>query len=135
MTPWFVLPISVVSGALALGCSITPSAAPRSSGSVQVHVTSVRAILEPYNPQISNHGIPAEQINFTVGGLPTPSNHLFLHCNIAVFHSDRQVGATSLTAGAATSLSVGVQVNGDNFEGIPSDAHIVCAANAIPFGT
>jgi hypothetical protein len=78
MTPWFVLPISVVSGALALGCSITPSAAPRSSGSVQVHVTSVRAILEPYNPQISNHGIPAEQINFTVGGLPTPSNHLFL---------------------------------------------------------
>jgi len=136
MTPWFVVPAWVVSGVVALGCSATPSATPRlGPGSLAAHVTSVTATLEPYNPQISNHGIPAEQVNFTVSGLPTPSEHLYLHCNIAVFHSGRQVGATSMVATAVASQSVSVEVNGDSFDGIPSDAHVVCVANPNPIGT
>jgi hypothetical protein len=135
MRPWFVVPVSVVSGVIALGCSATPAASPRSiSGPLKVQVTSVTPTLEPYNPQLSNHGVPAEQVNFTVSGLPTSSTHPYLHCHVAVSHSGRQVGVTSMVAGATASQSGSVEVTGNNFDGQPSNAHVACLANASPIG-
>ena len=94
-------------------------------------VTSVTATLLPYNPQLSNHGIPAEQVNFTVSHIPVSSVPASFHCTIEVFHSGRQVGATTVGTGAplgysTSSQSLGVEVKGDNFAGKPSDAHVVC---------
>ena len=132
-----VVPVSVVGGLIALGCGATPVATPATPsstpGTLGVHVTSVTATLEPYNPQISNHGISAEQVIFTVGGLPTLPTSSYLHCSIEVFHSGRQVGATSIVA-AVANQSVIVGVNGATFAGKPSDAHVVCRANSSPVG-
>lgn len=70
-------------------------------------MTSVTATLEPYIPQISDQGIPAEQVNFTVRGLPTPSKDLYLHCDIAVRHSGtmqsdpHRASSRSVVAGSA----------------------------------
>jgi len=136
MKSWLVVPVVVASGVMALGCSATPAATPRSTpGTLGVQVTSVTATLEPYDPQISTHGIPAEQVNFTVSGLPSPSAHYTLHCTLAIFHEGRQVGATRMDAGAAASQSVSVEVNGDNFDGKPSDAQVACLANTDPIGS
>ncbi len=149
-----MVPVSVVTGVIALGCSsATPAASSRSTpGSLKVNVTSVTPTLEPYNPQLSNHGIPAEQVNFTVIGLPTPPTDTYLHCHVAVSHSGQQVGTTSMVAGVSATpppppllgpyetrggksrQSVSVEVTGDNFEGQPSDAHVACLANASPIG-
>lgn len=101
------------------------------STNLSVQVTSVTATLLPYNPQLSNQGIPAEHIEFTVGGLPPSAAPSSFRCNIEVFHSGRQVGMTSVGTGAppeytTSSQSVGVAVTGGSFAGRPSDAHISC---------
>jgi len=49
----------------------------------------------------------------------------FFHCVIEVFHSGRQVGATTVGTGAplgysTSSPSLGVEVKGDNFAGVPA---------------
>jgi hypothetical protein len=122
-------PLSLVGGIIGLGCGATPTATPATLG---VQVSSVTPTLEAYNPQLASHGIPAEQVHFTVDGLPTPTTGLYLHCSIQVFHAGKQVGATSVVTGAAASQSVSVQVTGDNFTGKPSDAHVICSVNAKP---
>jgi hypothetical protein len=126
---WLVAPLSALGGIVVLGCGADPQATPATLGA---RVTSVTPTLEPYNPELSNHGIPAERVNFTLDGLPSPSTGLYLHCTVQVFHAGRQVGATSVVTGAAATQSVSVAVNGDNFSGKPSDAHIVCNVNARP---
>jgi len=134
MRSWLVWPVLVVGGATALGCSATPAALPSSApGTLRVEVTSVTPILEPYNPQISHHGLPAEQVNFILTGVPMSSSPSHIHCDIGVFHSGRRVGSTSVVAGATTSQSVSVEVDGNNFAGKPSDAHVVCRRSANPF--
>ena len=99
-----------------------------------MRVTSVTATLEPYNPQISNHGIPAEEVNFSVSGLPTSSTGSYLHCNVGIFHLGRQVGATSVVTGATATQSVGVEISGNNFAGKPADAHVECRTSTSPIG-
>ena len=135
MRSWLVVPASVVGGVVAFGCSgtsaVTPSSQPRT---LVVRVNSVSATLEPYNPQISHHGIPAEQVSFTVSGLPESSTGSYLHCTVAIFHSGRQVGSTSVVTGATSMQSVSVEVIGDNFAGKPSDAQVVCHASSSPIG-
>jgi hypothetical protein len=137
MWPWSVLAGSLVAGTLALGCSSAPSSTPRSAhsprtpGALRAQVTSVTATLLPYNPELSSHGIPAEQVNFTVSEIAVSSAPSSFRCNIEVFHSGRQVGATSVSTGAPSgysisSQSVSVEVNGDNFAGKYSDAHVNC---------
>lgn len=98
---------------------------------LSVLVNSVTATLLPYNPQLSNQGVPAERIAFTVSGLLPSSAPSPLRCTIEVFHSGRQVEMTSVAAGAppgftTSSQSVGVAVAGGGFAGMPSDAHISC---------
>jgi hypothetical protein len=102
--------------------------APRS---LSVQVTSVKVMLEPYDPHYTNQAIPAAAVNFTVSGLPTaltaPSH---LRCEIKVFNSGRQVGTMSWVTPANSSQAVLVQVNEDDFVGRPSDAHVVCRVGA-----
>ena len=129
---WSVFLVLACSAVVALGCSVNPVKARATPGTLKVRVTSVTGTLEPYNPQISNHGIPAELVNFTVSGLPTSSATSYLHCEIRVLRSGRQVGATSVVSGASSSQSVSVEVNGDTFPGQPSDAHVVCHRSASP---
>jgi hypothetical protein len=92
------------------------------------------ATLEPYDPQFSDHGIPAEQVRFTVGGPPALSAHLSLHRILAVFHSCRQEEATSMGSGASASRSVGVRVTGDNSDGHSPGAHVVCLVDGVASG-
>jgi hypothetical protein len=132
MRSWQLASVSVIGGIIGLGCGAAPTATPPTLG---VQVTSVTPTLEPNNPQLSNHGVPAEQVRFTVDGLPTPSTGLYLHCRLEIFHSGRQVGATSVVTAAAASQSVNVEVSGDNFAGAPSDAHVECSVNASPVVT
>gem|GEM_PF-4686926 len=96
-------------------------------------VTSVTATLEPYNPQISNGGIPAEQVNFTVSAASGSFVSGSFSCTIEVLRSGRQVGATTVGFGPPGSSSSSLQesvpvegIKGDNFAGKPSDAHVVC---------
>lgn len=127
---WSTIPILVAGGVATFGCGSTPTIP--TSGKLGVQVTSVAATLEPYNPQISNHGIPAEQVNFTVSGLPKSSATSYFHCSVRVFHSGRQVGATSVVSGASPRQSVSVEVRGRNFAGKPSDAHVRCHLSTSP---
>jgi hypothetical protein len=134
---WWVLAGLLVAGALSLGCNSLPSATPGSApspaaaGALGVLVTSVRATLLPYNPALSTHGIPAEQVNFKVSRIPVSSATSSFRCDIEVFRSGRQVGATAVSTGApsgysTSSQSVSVEVTGSNFAGQASDAHVVC---------
>lgn len=127
-------------GGYYLQATYQPGTSPTSGGSgrattnpadLSVQVTSVTATLLPYNPQVSNRGIPAEHIDFTVSGIPASSAPSSFRCNIEVFHSGRQVARTSLGTGAPpeytnSNQSVGVAVTGGGFAGRPSDAHISC---------
>ena len=88
--------------------------------------------LEPYNPQLTHHGRPAERVNFTVSGLPRSSATTYFRCSIRVFHSGRQVGAMSVVSGASARQSVSVEVRGEGFAGKPSDAHILCHVSTSP---
>jgi hypothetical protein len=127
---------SLVIGASFAGCSSTPAAtkdhmpiAP-SAGSLPVKITSVAATLEPYNPQLGNHGIPAEQVNFAV-----KTTAPYFSCKIDVFRSGHIVGTTTsemaspLERTGSVTESVPVErIKGATFAGKPSDAHVVCRA-------
>jgi hypothetical protein len=121
-------------GAIALGCSSAGAAVPSSvassttPGNLSAKVTSVTATLEPYNPQFSHHGIPAEQIAFTLSGAPDRSQVV---CKVGVFHLGKQVGGTFVGFSGATSQSTSVEVAGDNFAGKPSDAHVQCRIRTV----
>ena len=134
---WCVLAVLLVGGALSLGCSSTPAAkltvTRPPDGNLKVHVTSVTGTLEPYNPQLTNHGIPAEQVDFTVNRGPGTTVPESFSCNIEVFHLGRNVGSTTVSIGAppgypSSSQSVSVEVRGQNYSGSPSDAHVACRA-------
>jgi hypothetical protein len=149
MKPWLLAPVSVVGGVMALGCTSTPTVTQRSRptsqavlanaapGTLRVRVISVTAALEPYNPQVASQGIPAEHVVFTVSGLPRSAGR-YLHCTATVFHMGQQVGTTSFGDGAASSRAstqqLDVQVNGENFAGQRSDAHVVCSTTTDPVG-
>ncbi len=100
-------------------------------------MTSVTADLEPYNPQVASQGIPAEHVVFTVIGFPKSAGR-YLHCTVTVFHMGKQVGTTSFGDGAGSSQAstqqLDVQVNGENFAGQPSDAHVTCSTTTDPVG-
>jgi hypothetical protein len=149
MKSWLLAPLSLVGGVMAFGCTSTPSVSQRSTpttqavsvspapGKLRVSVTSVTATLEPYDPQVASGGIPAEHVVFTVSGLPRSTGH-YLHCTVTVFHIGQQVGSTSFGDGAslsrASTQQIDVQVNGENFAGQPSDAHVVCSTTTDPIG-
>jgi len=149
MKPWLLAPLSLVGGVMVLGCTSTPTATQGSTpttqavsaspapGTLRVRVTSVTATLDPYNPQVASGGIPAEHVIFKVSGVPT-STRPYLRCTVTVFHMGQAVGTTSMGAGASLSRSstyqADVQVNGQNFAGQPSDAHVVCSTTTDPIG-
>jgi hypothetical protein len=131
---WQLLVASLVVGTLFTGCSSTPPAskegspAPASSEDLPVKVTSLSPALEPYNPQISNQGVSAEQVHFTVSSVSRDFS-----CGINVLRSGRIVGKTQVgfspPAGASRSLkeSVPVQgITGPSFTGSSSNAKVTC---------
>jgi len=93
-----------------------------------VQVTSVSATLEPYNPQLANQGIAAEQVNFTVSSVTGNFS-----CQIDVLRSGRIVGSTTATMGPPSAGSTSVTesipvegIRGGTFAGKPSNAHVAC---------
>lgn len=130
-----LMAISFVAGATFVGCNSTPPPAKvsptipgTSKGTLPVKVTSVKATLEPYNPQFGNQGIPAEEVNFTVNSVRGSFS-----CRIEVVRSDRIVGSTTATmgppSGGSSSVTESVPVEGikgGTFAGNPSNAHVVC---------
>ena len=95
-------------------------------------VTSVTGTYEPYNPALGNQGIPAEQVDFTVSGYTAGD----IVCVIEVFdNSGVEVGSTVATIHPATSgggtvnESVPVDITGNIFEGIPSNAVMSCGTS------
>jgi hypothetical protein len=126
--------VLVGAGVLALACSSSPPAASRvvlAPGHLSVEVTSVTPTLEPYNPQFSNHGIPAEHIKYIVSAVHGSNVPQSFHCSVVVFRSGLQVGTTILSTGAPPGYpqleaAVDVQVKGDNFRAKPSDVHMRC---------
>jgi hypothetical protein len=98
-----------------------------------VTVSSVTGTYEPYNPSLANQGLPAEQVDFTVGGSPSGS----LVCLIEVFSDAGQLlGSTVVTTGPQTGLaptvdeSVAVPITGEIFDGGPSNARVVCGGKS-----
>ena len=95
-------------------------------GDLVVKVTEVRATLEPYNPALSDHGIGAEQVAFTVRGATTFS------CRIIVRRDGRVVGATTVGFGPPSQVSsvlnesVPVDITGATFAGTTSSATVTC---------
>lgn len=125
--------VGLLAAGMCFGCTSGSSRTQGSASSVstpgalQVQVTSVTATLLPYNPEFSNGGIPAEQVEFTISGVPPPPAPTSLRCNIEVFHSGRQVGGTTVGFGdSASRQSWSVEVKGGNFAGKPSDALVAC---------
>jgi len=114
--------------AMILASCTSAGTSPTSSGALPVRVTSVTATLTPYNPQLASAGIPAEQVDFTVGGSPSGP----FVCTIKVWRSGRLVASSPLSADppaghpASVQESVPVSISGRTFAGKPSDAHVDC---------
>lgn len=94
-----------------------------------VTVNSVIGTYEPYNPALTNEGIPAEEVDFTVGGSPSGA----LVCLVEVLtNSGQMVGSTVITTGpqtgnsASVEESVPVDISGDIFNGSASNAIVRC---------
>jgi hypothetical protein len=91
-----------------------------------VRVTGVRATLEPYNPALTDHGLPAEQVTFSVRGATTFS------CRVAVHHDGHVVGTTTVGFGppshrsSVQNESVPVGITGATFAGTTSSATVTC---------
>jgi hypothetical protein len=131
---WLAVAASLVAGTSLTACGSTPGAAPGTStlpptpGELVTHVTSVTATLEPYNPQLTDQGVPAEQVNFIVTSVSGPFS-----CRVDVRRWGRIVGTTvatmgppSGTSGSATE-SVPVEgIKGGTFAGNSSNALVVC---------
>ncbi len=113
---------------LTLAACTSSTTAPTSRGSLPVKVTSVTATLTPYNPQYGSSGIPAEQIDFMVGGSPSG---LFV-CKIKVWRWNKLVASATISArppgGHPSSFqeSWPVSIAGNTFAGKPSDARVDC---------
>ncbi len=127
------LAVLILLGTGLSGCATGTPAAQDTvrSTTLNVLVNSVTATLSPYNPRLTDKGIPAAHIDFTVSGLLLSSTPSPFHCTIGVFRSGRQVGMTSVATGAppgytTSSQSVMVAVTGGSFAARPSDAHISC---------
>jgi hypothetical protein len=94
-----------------------------------VTVNSVTGTYEPYNPMFGDEGIPAEEVDFTVGGSPSGD----LICLIEVFNNSGQmVGSTVMGTGpqtgnsASVEESVPVDITGNIFNGSASNAIVRC---------
>jgi hypothetical protein len=107
----------------------SPVASTRGSSRPSVVVTSVTAILAPYDPAIASGGVPEENVSLTVYDPPT----LGFFCDIQVRNAGKLVGALQEGVGDLTghpsSLqeSVGVQVTGSTFDANPADATVSCS--------
>jgi len=125
---------ALIVGASCAGCGSTPKSASAtsrpsaSSGNLVVRVTSVTATLEPYNPQIADQGIPAEDVSFILRSIDLP-----LSCTIDIVRSGRTVGSTVVGLGASPGASglvtetVPVEgIKGGSFAGSPANAHVFC---------
>jgi hypothetical protein len=98
-----------------------------------VKVISVSATLEPYNPQITNHGIEAEQVRFVVRSADLP-----LTCGIVIRRSGRVVGSTlagigptTVTAGVVTESIPVDGLKGGSFAGSPANARVRCQSTPL----
>lgn len=103
---------------------------------------SVTGTLEPYNPQLSTHGIPAEQVEFNVRFQPSMSTPGSVQCHVQVLRAGRQLGAETVSGNVVTirpavntpgsvpietmPISTTVAIAGEPFFGTPSDAHVTC---------
>lgn len=101
---------------------------PETAGALPVHVDSVTATLEPYNPQLATHGIAAEQVDFTVSRVSGNFS-----CTIDILRSGRKVAGETARIGAPLSGSTSVTesipvegVLGGTFAGRPENADVVC---------
>jgi hypothetical protein len=68
------------------------------TGGLAVTVTSVTGTLEPYNPALRSSGVPAEQVDFTVGDYAFGSAGLV--CLISVRDAGQLVGSAIVTFGS-----------------------------------
>ena len=123
----FRVPALVIGGALLAvalsSCTFLP-----------VTVNSVIGTYEPYNPMLRNEGIPAEQVDFTVGGSPSGE----IVCLVEVFDdSGQRVGSTIMTTGpqsgnaASVEESIPVEITGDIFNGTAANAVVHCGTRAV----
>jgi len=113
------------------GCAAT-STTSGSSGALPVTITSVTATLTPYNPTLGSAGIPAEEVDFTVGGSPSGP----FVCDVHVLYSGHEVGSTSISTNPPTGRpatlaeSVPVTISRATFSGTPRDATVSCALSS-----
>jgi hypothetical protein len=114
--------------ALTITACTSSTTAATSPDHLPVRVTSVTATLTPYNPQDGSSGIPAEQIDFMVGGSPSGP----FVCSIKVWRSNKLVAATAISATPPAGHpswvqeSVPVSITGRTFAGKPSSAQVDC---------
>jgi hypothetical protein len=103
-------------------------------GGLPVTVTSVTGTWEPGNPGTTSGGVPAERVDFTVGGYTYGSPNPLV-CLIDVYHKGVMVGSTLATIGstAGTARAGGVKESdpvevdlSSPFHGNPSDATVSC---------
>jgi len=99
-----------------------------------VTVNSVIGTYEPYNPALGNQGIPAEEVDFTVGGSPSGE----IVCLVEVLNdSGQRVGSTIMTTGpqsgnaASVNESIPVDVTGNIFNGSAANAVVQCGTRAV----
>jgi len=99
-----------------------------------VTVNSVIGTYEPYNPMLGNEGIPAEEVDFTVGGSPSGE----LVCLVVVLNdSGQRVGSTIMTTGpqsgdaASVNESIPVDITGNIFDGSAANAVVHCGTRAV----
>ena len=88
-------------------------------------VTSVTGTYGPYNPSLTDEGVPTEVVDFSVSGYTGAT----LVCLVEVFDgSGQMVGNTvaTLNQGSASAESIPVDVTGAIFDGGPSDAVVRC---------
>ena len=119
--------------ALAVGGSL-PALALSSCDFLPVTVNSVIGTYEPYNPMFGDEGIPAEQVDFTVGGSASGE----LVCLIDVLNdSGQRVGSTIMTTGqqsgdaASVNESIPVDITGNIFNGTAANAVVHCGTRAV----
>jgi hypothetical protein len=109
-----------------------PLAIPAAGQTLPTKVISVTATLEPYNPQLTTQGIPAEEVTFTVG--PVSGN---FSCQVDVLRSGQTVGSKEVSIGgpggnlSSEMESVSVeQIKGGTFVGTTSNARVACHNDA-----
>jgi hypothetical protein len=99
-----------------------------------VTVTSVLGTYEPYNPVLGSEGIPAEEVDFTVGGSPSGE----IVCLVEILNdAGQRVGSTIMTTGpqsgnaASVDESIAVDITGSIFNGTAANAVVQCGTRAV----